>query len=98
MTYTVEFTARAERELSALPADDQRRIAKRIDALSTTPRPAGCKKLAGPDAFYRIRIGDFRVIHSIEDRKLLVLIIRVDCTNGGDQQRGRRPKVGRIIR
>jgi len=73
----VEFTASAEREFSALPADDQRRIAKRIDSLSTTPRPAGCRKLAGPDAFYRIRIGDLRVIYSIEDRKLLVLVIRV---------------------
>ncbi len=77
MTYTVEVTARAERELSALPADDQRRIAKKIDRLATTPRPVDCKKLAGPDAFYRIRIGDFRVVYSIEDRKLRVLIIRV---------------------
>ncbi len=77
MTYTVEVTARAERELSALPADDQRRIAKKIDSLATTPRPVGCKKLAGPDGFYRIRIGDFRVVYGIEDRKLRVLIIRV---------------------
>jgi mRNA interferase RelE/StbE len=77
MSYTVEFTARAERELSALPQDDQRRIAKKIDTLVATPRPVGCKKLAGADSFYRIRIGDCRVIYRIEDRRLLVLIIRV---------------------
>ncbi len=63
--------------MAALGASDQRRIAKKIDALATTPRPVGCRKLAGPDAFYRIRIGDFRVIYSIKDRKLIILIIRV---------------------
>jgi mRNA interferase RelE/StbE len=77
MRYSIEFTVRAERELAALQQTDQLRIAKRIDSLATTPRPSGCKKLAGAQRLYRIRIGDFRVIYSIEDRKLLVLVIRI---------------------
>jgi mRNA interferase RelE/StbE len=77
MSYTIEFTTRAERALSALTGAEQLRIAKRIDSLGARPRPPGCKKLNGPESLYRIRIGDFRVIYSIEDRKLLVLVIRV---------------------
>jgi len=77
MSYTIEFTTRAGRELSALTGAEQLGIAKRIDSLATTPRPPGCKKLTGPEPLYRIRVGDFRVIYSIEDRRLLVLVIRV---------------------
>ena len=77
MRYSIEFTVRAERELAALPKPDQLRIAKKVDSLATTPRPTGCKKLAGAQPYYRIRVGDFRVIYSIEDRKLLVLVIRI---------------------
>ena len=77
MPYRIQFTPRAERDLAALPRVDQVRIASRIDSLATTPRPAGCKKLKGPDRFYRIRIGDFRIIYSIGDRKLIILVIRI---------------------
>ncbi len=77
MTYIVEFTPRAARDLEVLRPVDQRRIAKKIDALATTPLPAGCKKLAGPENYYRIRIGSCRVIYGIKDRKLTVLVIRI---------------------
>lgn len=77
MTYIVEFTSRAARDLESLQPSDQRRIAKKIDALAATPRPAGCKKLAASEDYFRIRIGSFRVIYSIEDRRLAVLVIRI---------------------
>lgn len=77
MSYSVEFTTRAERDFLALGQSDQRRIARKVDALATNPRPPGCRKLSGPDGFYRIRIGDCRVIYRVEDRKLLVLVIRI---------------------
>ena len=47
-----------------------------IDKLALVPRPPGCKKLKGRDA-YRIRIGEYRVIYEIHDDVLIVLIIRV---------------------
>ncbi|WP_368501900.1 type II toxin-antitoxin system RelE/ParE family toxin [Flavitalea sp. BT771] len=41
------------------------------------PRPSGCKKLKGRDA-WRIRIGDYRgVIYEIHDGRLVVTIITV---------------------
>jgi len=43
------------------------RLDRRILALADNPRPAGCKKLRGYKDQWRIRMGDYRVIHTIDD-------------------------------
>ncbi len=53
------------------------RVMAAIDALSDEPRPSGVKKLVGSELTYRIRVGDYRVVYSIEDRMLLLLIQRI---------------------
>jgi mRNA interferase RelE/StbE len=63
--------------LLALPQAAQARIASAIDALAGDPRPSGVTKLRGPEGFYRIRVGDYRVVYAIEDDVLLVLVVRV---------------------
>jgi mRNA interferase RelE/StbE len=47
-----------------------------IASLANDPRPSGCKKLKGEDA-YRIRVGDYRVIYEIEDDKIIVIVVSV---------------------
>jgi mRNA interferase RelE/StbE len=47
-----------------------------VTALGANPRPPGCKKLTGVNA-WRIRAGDWRVIYQIHDSRLIVLVIRV---------------------
>ncbi|MBY0395509.1 MAG: type II toxin-antitoxin system RelE/ParE family toxin [Thermoleophilia bacterium] len=59
-----------------MPKAVQMRIAPHIEALATEPRPHGCVKLTGSDE-YRIRVGDYRVIYAVEDRRLIVLDVRV---------------------
>jgi mRNA interferase RelE/StbE len=44
--------------------------------LEQDPRPPGCKKLKGRDA-WRIRIGDYRVIYEINDGHLIVTVITI---------------------
>jgi mRNA interferase RelE/StbE len=44
---------------------------------SRQQRPAGSKKLAGPEAFWCIRVGEYRIIYSIEDAQLVVLVIKL---------------------
>ena len=75
--YRIEVTPRAHKDLRALPKKERQRIAEQIDALKTDPRPTGCKKLKGREDFYRIRVGDYRVVYQIEDEVLLILIVRV---------------------
>jgi mRNA interferase RelE/StbE len=47
-----------------------------IRDLSNQPRPPGCKKLSGRDA-WRIRVGDYRVIYEITDFELVILIVHI---------------------
>ncbi len=54
----------------------RKRIVLRIEALEAEPRPSGCKKLTGSE-LWRIRVGDHRVVYSIEDDKLVVLVVSV---------------------
>lgn len=76
-SYKIVFKRSAEKDLTALPNKDQRRIAECIDALSSAPRPVGCKKLSGPENLWRVRVGDYRVIYQINDRIVTVLVLRI---------------------
>lgn len=79
--YRIEVTPRARKDLEALPTRERRRVAEQIDTLMTDPRPTGCKKLKGREDFYRIRVGNYRVVYQIEDEILLILIVRVGDRN-----------------
>ena len=45
--------------------------------LATDPRPRGCRKLTGYDDIFRIRVGRYRIIYSVEDSKLIILILKI---------------------
>ncbi len=77
MTYTIEFSRAAEKQLYDLQNVDQKRIAKKIDKLASNPFPSGHEKLKGSDEFYRIRQGDYRIIYSIFEKKLTILIVKI---------------------
>ena len=75
--YRVQISATAERQLRRLPHDDQVRVVRAVLALAQDPRPSGCRKLQGYDDVFRIRVGTYRVIYSVEGRQLLVIILKV---------------------
>ena len=77
MAYRLEVSPRAQKDLKVLPTRERQRVADQIDALKADPRPKGCKELKGREDFYRIRVGDYRVVYQIEDEVLLILIVRV---------------------
>ena len=75
--YEVLIERTAERDLKSLSSPLYQRVVPRIKALADNPRPSGCHKLAGSKNDWRIRIGDYRVVYEIDDRKKLVRIFRV---------------------
>ncbi len=77
MTYRVDILPSARRELAALPPKDRNRVDKRILSLAENPRPVGSKKLAGEEDLYRLRVGDYRIIYQVQDKVLLVLVVKV---------------------
>ena len=77
MTYRVELTRAAARQVKRLPAEVRERILARLEALAEDPRPAGVRKLAGTEDGYRVRVGAYRVLYRVEDDRLVVLVVRV---------------------
>jgi mRNA interferase RelE/StbE len=75
--YRIEITGAALRVIGHLARPQRERIRRAIDALGENPRPAGVKKLSGRSDEYRIRVGDYRVVYTIRDDILLVLVVRV---------------------
>lgn len=75
--YKIQFTRAAERGLASLPKADLRRVDAAILGLADHPRPPGSKKLQGAGDLYRIRIGDYRVVYTVEAHRLVVLVVNV---------------------
>jgi mRNA interferase RelE/StbE len=75
--YRIEISATAERKIRKLPRADQIRVIRVIQALATHPRPPGCRKLSGYDDVFRVRIGRYRVLYAIEDRRLVIIVLKV---------------------
>jgi len=67
----------AEKQMDRLPAKVRARIVAALEELRTDPRPTGCMKLAGEDALWRIRVGQYRVVYKIADESLVLLVVRV---------------------
>lgn len=80
MPYAIEVTPAAQRDLRALDRQVLRRIDARIRKLAEDPRPATVEKVKAFDGgsdLYRVRVGDYRILYTIEDNLLLILVVRV---------------------
>lgn len=77
MGYEVVLKPSAAKVLRKLPKPIQKRIGKRIDELAGNPRPPDAKALAGAEGFLRVRAGEYRIVYTVKDRELIVLVIRV---------------------
>jgi len=62
--------------MDRLPAAVHKRISRRILTLEDNPRFRGAKKLSGREE-YRLRIGDYRVLYTIDDKNGVVIIFAV---------------------
>jgi mRNA interferase RelE/StbE len=77
MPYSVIIENRAQKEFLKLPALYNSSIRHTIGTLADNPRSHGVKKLAGSTDGYRIRVGDYRILYTIDDKRKLVTIYRI---------------------
>lgn len=77
MRYAVQFKPSAHKALMKLERAVQRRLIQAADALADDPRPPGVEKLKGDDNLWRVRVGTWRTVYEIHDRRLIVLVLRV---------------------
>jgi mRNA interferase RelE/StbE len=81
MAWRVEFTKSAARDLDKIDRQDRRRILGFLrDRIESSPDPRAIgEALRGKDLgpFWKYRVGDFRIICEIQDRLVLVVVVRV---------------------
>ena len=77
MSYRIEFVRSAAKSYRQLDPVLQRRVDRELSRLSEAPRHPGVIRLQANDELYRVRIGDLRLIFSVEDDRLLVLIVKI---------------------
>jgi mRNA interferase RelE/StbE len=76
-SYVVEVKPSARKELEGLPNSVLARAVHKMESLGENPRPAGCKKLKGYRDQWRVRVGDWRVVYTIDDGAKLVSVTRI---------------------
>ena len=74
--YSLFFRESVRKDLESIPKSDLQRIMERIASLADNPRPPGSEKLSGQEK-YRVRQGNYRIIYSIEDSRLIVMVVKV---------------------
>jgi mRNA interferase RelE/StbE len=77
VSYVIEWRPSARKEVRRLDPPVRRRVIEAIGALADDPRPAGSVTLTGSPGWRRIRIGGYRVVYEVNDRALVVLVLRV---------------------
>jgi mRNA interferase RelE/StbE len=74
--YRIEFRPAALRELRRIDRSTQPRIQGAISFLAKDPRPPASRPLQGRDG-YRLRVGDYRIIYTIDDGVLLIVVVTI---------------------
>lgn len=77
--YSIVFSSASRKELKKLPREVLKRVVQKIEELSENPYSPylDIKKLAGSMDEYRLRVGDYRIIYSIENNKLYIFVITI---------------------
>ena len=77
VTYRIELRPAAVHALKQIDHQDRARIRGAIALLGEDPRPPGARALQGRPGL-RVRVGNYRIIYSIQDEVLLVIVVALD--------------------
>ncbi|MEO8071698.1 MAG: type II toxin-antitoxin system RelE/ParE family toxin [Acidobacteriota bacterium] len=75
--YKISILKRSEKDIKKLDRSNKNRVVKAIMNLAEEPRPVGCRKILSESGVRRIRVGDWRIGYTIDEKLLEVTIIRV---------------------
>ncbi len=75
--YEIEISRTAEKQLRRLPRADQARVVRTMRTLADNPFPRGARKLSGYDDVFRVRTGRYRILYSVSERTLVIVVLKV---------------------
>ena len=76
--YQIIIKKKAKKFIDSLPANERRRVVAAIEQL---PNGEDIKKLKGHDNLLRLRVGEYRIIYTVDNGELIVYVI--DAGNRG---------------
>ena len=76
--YRLIIKKKAKKFIDRLPLNEKKRVVAAIEHL---PNGEDIKKLKGHDDLLRLRVGEYRIIYTVDHGKLTVLVI--DAANRG---------------
>lgn len=79
LMYQIIIKKKAKKFIDKLPINERKRIAHAIEQL---PNGENIKKLKGYSDLLRLRVGNYRIVYSVDNGKLIVYV--VDVGNRGD--------------
>lgn len=77
--YHIIIKKKAKKFIDKLPMNERKRI---VCAIELLPNGEDIKKLKGYDELFRLRVGEYRIIYSVDNGKLIVYV--VDAGSRGD--------------
>lgn len=75
--YRVELTRTAEKQLKRVPKSDVPRVVAALEMLALTPLPTGCRKLAGHQDLFRVRVGVSRILYELLEERVVVKVLKI---------------------
>ena len=75
--YSVVVSRPAQKDIRSLDQTTRNRVLQALRHLAAEPRPHACRKLVTEENLWRVRVGDYRVIYSIDDGARIVQVIGV---------------------
>ncbi len=84
--YVIEYAKPARRSLRSMPVNVRLTIEKKIMVLANNPYApnSNVKKLQGREGF-RLRVGDWRVLYTIENKRMIIYIVDILARGGAYQ-------------
>jgi len=74
--YTIRLEEKPRKELAKFDENSRLRIARAINLLASNPHPPKAKRVVGFN-YWRIRIGDYRIIYEILNDELVIVVVRL---------------------
>ncbi len=73
--YQIIIKKRAKKFIDRLPLNERKRV---VSAIEQLPNGEDIKKLKGHDDLLRLRVGNYRIIYTVDNGKLIVYVIDID--------------------
>ena len=76
MAYEIKLHRDVEKQLRRVPKKQQERLVNTMRSFCNDPRPHSCEHLQ--NEFYRLRVGEYRILYAIFDNDVVVVVCKVE--------------------